>query len=167
MKNLLKVVCLLVVFWVSLQATETMTKCQTEAAKKCKNNTCRYNEMVRSQIVEVTNDELVKMMDSSLSFYLIDVRDALQFERGHIKYYQLMNIDKGHIEGDIESAIPNLNDTIVLYCCTGRRSAIAAKNLTEMGYKNVLSLKGGMVEWVASKKKIANQYGEMVITNDK
>lgn len=151
----------------SSQASESLTKCQEEALKKCKNNTCKYNEMIRSQIVEVTNDELVKMMNSSLSFYLIDVRDPIQFERGHIKYYQLMNMDKGHIEGEIELAIPNLNDTIVVYCCTGRRSAIVAKSLGEMGYKNVLSLKGGMVEWVASKKKINNQYGDMIITTDK
>jgi rhodanese-related sulfurtransferase len=36
---------------------------------------------------------------------------------------------------------------IVLYCGTGGRSALAAKTLTDMGYRNVKSMDGGIVAW--------------------
>ena len=39
---------------------------------------------------------------------------------------------------------------IVLYCRSGRMSAIAAQALAEQGYKNVWDIPGGMVDWEAA-----------------
>ena len=39
---------------------------------------------------------------------------------------------------------------IVLYCRSGRMSAIAAKALAEQGYTNVWDIPGGMVDWEAA-----------------
>ena len=39
------------------------------------------------------------------------------------------------------------NAKIVLYCRSGRMSAIAAKELVKLGYTNIWNLKGGMLEW--------------------
>jgi rhodanese-related sulfurtransferase len=39
------------------------------------------------------------------------------------------------------------NAKIVLYCRSGRMSAIAAEALVNQGYANVWDLTGGMVEW--------------------
>lgn len=36
---------------------------------------------------------------------------------------------------------------IVLYCRSGRMSAIAAEALVALGYTNIWDLKGGMVDW--------------------
>jgi len=39
------------------------------------------------------------------------------------------------------------NAKIVLYCRSGRMSAIAAEELVKLGYANIWNLKGGMLEW--------------------
>jgi rhodanese-related sulfurtransferase len=51
------------------------------------------------------------------------------------------------IERDIEKTLPDPTATIVLYCGGGYRSALAAKNLQEMGYTNVISMDGGFRGW--------------------
>ncbi len=46
------------------------------------------------------------------------------------------------------SELPNdRRAKIVVYCMTGRMSAIAAEILVRMGYSNVFNLDGGMVAW--------------------
>jgi len=42
---------------------------------------------------------------------------------------------------------PNRQAKIVVYCQTGRMSAIAAEALVRMGYTRVFNLDGGMVAW--------------------
>ena len=39
------------------------------------------------------------------------------------------------------------NARIVLYCRSGRMSAIAAEELVKLGYTNIWNLKGGMLGW--------------------
>jgi len=39
------------------------------------------------------------------------------------------------------------NAKIVLYCRSGRMSALAAESLVTLGYTNIWNLKGGMVDW--------------------
>jgi rhodanese-related sulfurtransferase len=43
--------------------------------------------------------------------------------------------------------VPDTEKEIVLYCRGGNRSALAADSLRQMGYTNVLSMKGGYRKW--------------------
>ena len=87
---------------------------------------------------------------------LIDIRELAEFQRGHIP--GAMYISRGLLEFEILPALQKRgNDTapedsdIVLYCGTGGRSALAARSLDAMGFKNVKSMDGGIVAWAEAK----------------
>ncbi len=68
---------------------------------------------------------------------LIDVRSPQEYEAGHLK--NAKNIPADKIAEDIKYFVPDKEKTIVIYCRSGRRSAIAEKTLKELGYKNVIN----------------------------
>ena len=100
----------------------------------------------RGRISE-TNVENVKIkLDRGEKFYLVDVREESEWNKGHIT--NAIYIGKGVIERDIEKKIENTESEIILYCGGGFRSAIAADNLQKMGYRKVSSMDGGYSGWV-------------------
>jgi rhodanese-related sulfurtransferase len=54
------------------------------------------------------------------------------------------------IEENLALFPADLNAEIVLYCRSGRMSAIAADTLETFGYTNVWDLEGGMIAWEAA-----------------
>jgi len=99
----------------------------------------------RSRIRETTVDEVKKRMDKGDKFVLVDTREDREFDADHIP--GAVHLGKGVIERDIEAKYPDLTTELVLYCGGGFRSAMAADNLQKMGYKNVISMDGGIREW--------------------
>ena len=49
-------------------------------------------------------------------------------------------------EGDILDVLPDLDAPVLLYCRTGRRAALAAVKLEELGYTRLYNL-GGLNGW--------------------
>jgi len=82
------------------------------------------------------------------NYMLIDVRDSDEWAKGHA--VGALHISKGMLEHDIEAKVSNKDATIVLYCHSGARSALAAENLMRMGYSNVYSLDGGLTAYEAA-----------------
>jgi len=98
------------------------------------------------QVVKECNVQDVKgRLERGESFHLVDVREDREWEASHLP--AAIHLGKGVIERDIEKAIPDLGASIVLYCGGGFRSALAAKNLQDMGYTNVTSMDGGYSGW--------------------
>jgi rhodanese-related sulfurtransferase len=94
---------------------------------------------------ETTVEKVKAKMDGGEKFVLIDVREESEFAKDHLP--EAIHLGKGIIERDIEARVPDLNAEIVLYCGGGFRSALAADNLQKMGYKNVISMDGGIRDW--------------------
>jgi len=100
-------------------------------------------EDAKSRVKEITIDEFQQHQRPSV---LIDVREDREWQAGHLP--QAMHLGKGIIERDIEAAVQDKQQTLVLYCGGGFRSALAADVLQKMGYTDVLSLAGGYSAWV-------------------
>ena len=65
---------------------------------------------------------------------LIDVRSAKEFESGHL--VGAINIEYTEIDA-IADAISEPDQSVVVYCRSGRRSGIAMEALNKRGYSNV------------------------------
>ena len=103
----------------------------------------------KSRVKETTVDESKNRLDRGDKFVLIDVREESEFAKDHLP--GAVHLGKGIIERDIETKVPDLTAELVLYCGGGFRSALAADNLQKMGYRNVLSMDGGIREWREKK----------------
>jgi len=102
-------------------------------------------ENAKQRIREVSVDDVKTKLDRGEKFVLVDVREESEWAKDHLP--GAIHLGKGVIERDVEQRVPDLNAPVVLYCGGGYRSALAADNLQQMGYRNVLSMGGGIREW--------------------
>jgi rhodanese-related sulfurtransferase len=107
----------------------------------------------KARIREVTSTDVRERMARGEKIVLIDVREQNEWNLGHIP--DAMHIGRGVLETNVEGRVPR-DATIVLYCASGNRSALAACSLQEMGYANVTSMAGGIKDWVATGGEIAD-----------
>jgi len=99
----------------------------------------------KTRVRETSPEDVRRRQERGERFYLVDVREDGEWERG--RALGALHLGKGVIERDVERAIPNYDEEIVLYCGGGYRSALAADALMKMGYKNVISMDGGWKRW--------------------
>ncbi len=99
----------------------------------------------KTRVRETNVEEVKTRIDRGEKFILVDVREESEYAKDHLP--AAIHLGKGIIERDIEARVPDLNTEIVLYCGGGFRSALAADNLQKMGYKNVISMDGGIRGW--------------------
>jgi rhodanese-related sulfurtransferase len=100
----------------------------------------------KSRVHENTPEDVRRKQEAGDRFHLIDVREDNEWDKGRAK--GAIHLGKGIIERDIETAIPDHQSEIILYCGGGYRSALAADALQKMGYENVISMDGGWKRWV-------------------
>jgi len=107
-------------------------------------------------IETVSVQDLDYLMDDS-EVVLIDVRETVERESdGAIP--GSLHVSRGMLEFKADPDSPvydnelDPDDRLILYCGTGGRSALAAKTLLDMGYRDVSSLAGGYAAWQAARK---------------
>lgn len=112
-----------------------------------------FVKAAKACVTEISPQELRTKLDAKEDFVLIDVREAAEFEHGHINGAHL--VPRGIIEAAADISYPKhypplsgaREQQIVVYCATSGRSAMAAAVLQMMGYKKVLNLAGGFTRW--------------------
>jgi adenylyltransferase/sulfurtransferase len=101
--------------------------------------------LAKSQITEITAQELLRSQNEGAPPTVVDIRERDEFVQGHIP--GAVFIPRGYLELQIEQHQPDRTKPVVVYCAGGVRSALAARNLKEMGYTDVISLIGGFNGW--------------------
>tara|TARA_R110000782_G_scaffold165398_1_gene257319 strand:+ start:797 stop:1177 length:381 start_codon:yes stop_codon:yes gene_type:complete len=102
----------------------------------------------RDQVTELSAIEFRMRCEEEFSV-IIDVREPAEFEAGHIP--RAVNIPRGLLEfmvDDSEGPHSGRNSSIVIYCKSGGRSALATLALKRMGYKRIAHLEKGYDDWV-------------------
>ncbi|HEX8386038.1 MAG TPA: rhodanese-like domain-containing protein [Rubricoccaceae bacterium] len=99
----------------------------------------------RARVRETTVEAVRNRRERGEPFALVDVREDSEWAAGHLP--GAVHIGKGVIERDVETALPDPDAPVVLYCGGGYRSALAADALGRMGYTAVESMDGGFRAW--------------------
>ena len=105
----------------------------------------RSNEAKR-RIRQVSPDEARALVHAGA--VVLDVRDENEFGRGHID--GAIQIDSESLEESVVRAIPNEDTPIVCYCSRGYRAALVADELQKLGYRNVVSIDGGLGAYLSA-----------------
>ena len=92
----------------------------------------------------MTTQELQNKLNAKENFVLLDVRTQEEYNAGYIAGAILLPYDEINEKATI--VLPDKEKEIVLYCRSGRRSAIAKKSLLDLGYQKVVDF-GGVKRW--------------------
>ena len=97
------------------------------------------------EVTSVTPDEVRSVLDRDEKgeYLLLDVRQPEEYEASHIPGAMLIPL------GELEARQGELDrgKKIITYCRSGHRSMAAAVVLCGLGFKNLYSLDGGILNW--------------------
>jgi molybdopterin/thiamine biosynthesis adenylyltransferase/rhodanese-related sulfurtransferase len=97
----------------------------------------------KQQIREVDTAEAAASRDAGA--VVLDVREPEEYQQGAIP--GAIHIARGNLESNIENRIPDKQVPVLIHCASGVRSVFAAKTMQELGYTDVVSVKGGFNRW--------------------
>jgi rhodanese-related sulfurtransferase len=110
-------------------------------------------EAANAAVPRISVSEAQAMIEKGAAL-VVDVRDAPELATsGKVK--GAVNVSRGMLEFRADPASPyhdarfDRDRTVILYCASGGRSALAGKVLKDMGYEKVFNL-GGFKDWADS-----------------
>ena len=94
----------------------------------------------------ITSEQVQGLMKDA-NYIIIDVREAFEFEKGHIPGAKLLPL------GQIPKRINEIDKekSIIVVCASGGRSSNAANYLSQQGF-DVSNMMGGMMAWAGPTK---------------
>ena len=107
-----------------------------------------YKELMedaRREVPEWSTDRVREHLGNGNDSALLDVREKEEFREGHLA--GALSLPRGFLEQRVEQAVPDKTKCLIAYCAGGARSLLAAKQLKDMGYENVISMAGGYTAW--------------------
>jgi molybdopterin/thiamine biosynthesis adenylyltransferase/rhodanese-related sulfurtransferase len=102
-------------------------------------------EEARKLVPELSIDQVRAAVAGAEKPVLLDVREKEEYREGHLP--DAISVPRGFLEMQIEGKVDDKASPIIAYCQSGIRSLLAAKILTDMGYRDVRSMTGGYGAW--------------------
>ena len=99
---------------------------------------------------QISQDEAKDMMARDDGHIIVDVRRQDEYDAGHIPGAIL--IPNESIDKERPKELPDLDQIILVYCRSGRRSKEASEKLAKMGYTNIYEF-GGIITWPGETTK--------------
>ncbi len=109
--------------------------------------------VVTGQALQHTSPQVFeKKLKEQSSFTLLDVRTQSEYDRGHIESATLLDFYRS----DFRTQVNKLDKSkpVFVYCAVGGRSNAAVSLLSELGFRQVYNLAGGIQNWVQAQKPI-------------
>ena len=110
-------------------------------------------ETANAAVPKITPEKARELIDKGNAL-VVDVRDAPEIEKsGKVK--GALHVSRGMLEFRADPASPyhdknfSKDKTVILYCASGGRAALAGKVLKDMGYDHVYNI-GGFKDWADS-----------------
>jgi rhodanese-related sulfurtransferase len=103
-------------------------------------------------IKELSVADFEKKMAEGTNKTILDVRTPGEYQSGHIQDAVLIDYYKSDFKQQLSKL--DKNKPVFVYCASGGRSGSASDILSDMGFKNIYDLKGGMNAWKKDSKKI-------------
>ena len=114
-------------------------------------------ETANAAVPKITPDQASDMIKKGNTL-VVDVRDAPEVSASG-KIAGAVNVSRGMLEFRADPASPyhdknfDKEKTVILYCASGGRSALAGKVLKDMGYDKVYNV-GGFKDWTGVVEKV-------------
>lgn len=102
---------------------------------------------------EISAQETANLLKGEPRPVLIDLRDAAQYEQGHIP--GALSVQAAQFKEKLADLNLPKVDPIVLYSDDDAKSREATKHLYESGYQGGLTLKGGLAAWQAAGQAVS------------
>jgi molybdopterin/thiamine biosynthesis adenylyltransferase/rhodanese-related sulfurtransferase len=102
-------------------------------------------EEARREVPEWSIDQVKEHVGNGNEYALVDVREKEEYREGHLA--GALSLPRGFLEIRVEQEVPDKSKPVIAYCAGGTRSLLAAKQLKEMGYQQVISMTGGYSAW--------------------
>ena len=115
---------------------ETTTEGSTVSEESAKEQTVSYQQ--------ISQEEAKEMMAMDGTQIIVDVRTQEEYDSGHIP--GAICIPNESISTEQPEELPDLEQTILVYCRSGRRSKEASQKLADIGYTNIYEF-GGINDW--------------------
>jgi sulfur-carrier protein adenylyltransferase/sulfurtransferase len=94
-------------------------------------------------IGEVTPAQAAELIERGAA--LIDTRELHEWQAGYLPGATL--VPPAEVMARIRDVLPNPDPSVVVYCRSGVRSLLAARQMSALGYRHVVSMAGGIIAW--------------------
>jgi rhodanese-related sulfurtransferase len=79
---------------------------------------------------------------------ILDVRTPEEFNAGHIENAININVADSNFSSEVSKL--DKNATVAVYCRSANRSAVATKEMAELGFTDMYDMQGGIIDWEAA-----------------